>query len=122
MRTWRKAFAWLFAAWTVATVLLTLAGLSTPDPYGGAAALIMVILFGLPGMLILGIAWFVMRVRSRRRCPLCSQDLKDGVAVCKKCGFRFGRDIIVGAGATLPSTSPHDRPSPPPPLPPPTLG
>jgi uncharacterized protein (UPF0212 family) len=41
------------------------------------------------GDVILGVLWLVTRPRGVRTCPVCGNDVKKGLVVCKKCGYDF---------------------------------
>ncbi len=116
-RHWRK-MTWAIVAWVAATVAVLVVGASDTDPYAGAALLTLATMVGSIGLCILIVIWFA--TRPRRPCPMCGQDPRKVVTMCRKCGYNCASDLVVVAGAAVAPTSSQDRPLPPPapPLPP----
>jgi hypothetical protein len=64
---------------------------------------------------ILGVIWLVTN-KSKRTCPACGRNVKNGLLVCTTCGFDFAA-AARGQGYGVGPQGPYPPPSPPPPPP-----
>ena len=115
MRRWRK-MTWVLVLWCTIILIWAIAGGASSNPKGYCEShpsaylsqkaceeahtagtgigVAIVLVVGFVGFVFFSLIWLMTKPR-RRTCPVCGEDVKRGLTVCKNCRH----DFVAAAGA-----------------------